>query len=119
MPVDAAQLATQRAYIKGNPRSRLQRMNNRSLLSVCRSAINTALTLSALRGFLKRECMAKHATPDALLAIECRLLLVSPWGYQYRGKNEQVTIPFCKAMNCVAQALCRTKDDWWKDIALK
>lgn len=48
-----------------------------------------------------------------------RLLLVSPWGYQYRGKNEQVTIPFCKAMNCVAQALCRTKDDWWKDIALK
>lgn len=197
-------------------------MNNRSLLSVCRSAINTALTLSALRGFLKRECMAKHATPDALLAIECRLLLadgfivcdtygnrallterhclpvvchrkdaqrfaeqkqhcleaaaegavlvsacisphereiinesvnhgfpvitihdngfpdryhpsaeqqelcavgrlllVSPWGYQYRGKNEQVTIPFCKAMNCVAQALCRTKDDWWKDIALK
>lgn len=119
MPVDAAQLASQRAYIKGNPRSRLQRMNNRSLLSVCRSAINTALTLSALRGFLKRECMAKHATPDALLAIECRLLLVSPWGYQYRGKNEQVTIPFCKAMNCVAQALCRTKDDWWKDIALK
>ena len=219
MPVDAAQLATQRAYIKGNPRSRLQRINNRSLLSVCRSAINTALTPSALRGFLKRECMAKHATPDALAAIECRLLLadgfiacdtygnrqllnshllpvvchhkdaqrfaeqkqhcleaaarsavlvsacisprereiinecvnhgfpvitildngfpdryhpsaeqqercvadrlllVSPWGYQYRGKNEQVTIPFCKTMNCVAQALCRMKDDWWKTCA--
>lgn len=219
MPVDAAQLATQRAYIKGNPRSRLQRINNRSLLSVCRSAINTALTPSALRGFLKRECMAKHATPDALAAIECRLLLadgfiacdtygnrqllnshllpvvchhkdaqrfaeqkqhcleaaaksavlvsacisprereiinecvnhgfpvitildngfpdryhpsaeqqercvadrlllVSPWGYQYRGKNEQVTIPFCKTMNCVAQALCRTKDSWWKEIS--
>ena len=219
MPVDAAQRATQRAYIKGNPRSRLQRINNRSLLSVCRSAINTALTPSALRGFLKRECMAKHATPDALAAIECRLLLadgfiacdtygnrqllnshllpvvchhkdvqrfaeqkqhcleaaaksavlvsacisprereiinecvnhafpvitildngfpdryhpsaeqqercvadrlllVSPWGYQYRGKNEQVTIPFCKTMNCVAQALCRMKDDWWKACA--
>jgi hypothetical protein len=44
-----------------------------------------------------------------------RLLLVTPWQYQYRGKNEQVTIPFCKAMNCVAQALCRQKDDWWKN----
>lgn len=41
-------------------------------------------------------------------------LLVTPWQYQYRGKNELVTVPFCKAMNCVAQALCRTKDDWWK-----
>jgi hypothetical protein len=43
-----------------------------------------------------------------------QLLIATPWQYQYRGKNEQVTIPFCKAMNCVAQALCRLKDDWWK-----
>ena len=43
-----------------------------------------------------------------------KLLIVTPWQYQYRGKNEQLTIPFCKAMNCVAQALCRQKDDWWK-----
>ena len=224
MPVDAAQLATQRAYIKGNPRSRLQRMNNRSWLTVQRSAITTALTPAALRGFLQRECPSHQASPDALTAIEgrllitasgqsasrriiaydafgnralltehrclpvvchrkdtahfseqkqrcleeaaqgavlvsacisprereiiheslhhgfpvitlhdngfpnryhpsaerqalCaegRLLLVSPWEYQYRGKNEQVTVLFCKAMNCVAQALCRTRDDWWK-----
>ena len=46
-----------------------------------------------------------------------RLLLVTPWQYQYRGKNEQVTVPFCKTMNCVAQALCRTKDTWWKEAA--
>ena len=40
-----------------------------------------------------------------------KLLIVTPWQYQYRGKNEQVTIPFCKSMNCVAQAICRLKDD--------
>lgn len=101
-------------------------MNNRSLLSVCRSAINTALTLSALRGFpviiIHDNGFPDRYHPSAEQQELCavgRLLLVSPWDYQYRGKNEHVTIPFCKAMNCVAQALCRTKDDWWKDIALK
>ena len=46
-----------------------------------------------------------------------RLLLVSPWQYEYRGKDEQITVPFCKTMNCVAQALCKKKDDWWKTAA--
>lgn len=216
-PITPEQLATQRAYITANPRSRLLRTSQRDMLMPCRNGYTTALTPSALRGFLQRECLAKHATPDALSAIEdrlllaegkisldtygdrelltrpmlpvvchrkdkslfplqrqrcleeatrgtvlvspriaageqeiineavnhgfpvitiadngfperyhpsttrldlCatgRLLLVTPWQYQYRGKNEQVTIPFCKAMNCVAQALCRQKDDWWKN----
>jgi len=228
MPVDAAQLETQRAYIKGNPRSRLLRMSNRSMLTVQRGAITTALTPAALGGYLQRECPPSVATAEALTAIEgrlltiagsvsggsiagkvfiscdtfgnralltehrclpvvchrkdgdrfseqkqrcleeaahgavlvgtriapkereimdeavihgfpvitlhdngfadryhpsadrldlCaadRLLIVSPWQYQYRGKNEQITVLFCKAMNCVAQALCRTRDDWWK-----
>ena len=216
-PITAEQLATQRAYIKANPRSRLLRTSQRDTLMPCRGAFTTALTPSALRGYLQRECLSKHATPEALAAIECRLLLaegkisldtygnrelltrhmlpvvchrkdkplfpqqrqrcleeaargtilvspriaageqeiineavnhglpvitisdngfperyhpsttrldlcaagrlllVTPWQYQYRGKNEQVTIPFCKAMNCVAQALCRQKDDWWKN----
>jgi hypothetical protein len=215
-PITEEQLATQRAYIQNNPRSRWLRSHNRACLQPQRFAVNTALTPSALRGFLQRECHPKQATPDALAAIECRLLLadgkivcdtygnrtllsrtllpvvchhkdkgrfhdqkarcleeatygavlvspriasgeqeimneavsngfpviivtdngfperyhpsteridqcakgqlllVTPWQYQYRGKNEQVTIPFCKAMNCVAQALCLTKDDWWK-----
>lgn len=218
MPIDAAQLATQRAYIAGNPRSRLLRMSHRALLTVQRGAIATALTPSALRGFLQRECPPHLATPEALAAIEgrlllaggfivcdtfgdralltarrclpvvchrkdaarfeeqkqrclteaahgavlvsacisprereiltecadhgfpviiihdngfpdryhpsadrldqCmagRLLLISPWQYHYRGNTEQVTVPFCKAMNCVAQALCHTKDNWWKN----
>lgn len=253
MPIDAAQLATQRAYIAGNPRSRLLRMTHRALLSVKRGSIATALTPAALRGFLQRECPPHLATPDVLAAIESRLLIrtcpapsgsvvgpapsgnvagpapsgsvsggfpavmkpfivcdtfgdralltarrclpvvchrkdaarfeeqkqrclteaahgavlvsacisprereiltecanhgfpviiihdngfpdryhpsadrldqcmagrlliVTPWKYHYRGKNEQVTVLFCKAMNCVAQALCHTKDNWWKN----
>ena len=218
MPIDAEQLATQRAYIKGNPRSRLLRMSNRENLTTQRAAITTALTPAALRGYLLRECPPSIANDDALSQIQCRLLqaggfitcdsygnrtllterrclpvichrrdarlfetqkqhcleaaaqgavlvsacisprereiitesvnhgfpvitihdngfadryhpsterleicssgrllIVSPWKYEYRGKNEQVTVPFCKAMNCVAQALCRQKDDWWKN----
>ena len=220
MPVDAAQLATQRAYIAGNPRSRLLRSTHRDQLSVQHGGIDTALLPSALRGYLVRECGAA-LTEDAwqaidsqllktadglvdcdsygdrallnehrLLPVVChrkdaarfneqktrcleaaaqgavlvspriakgeqaiiddtvnhgfpvilihdngfpdryhpstqrldlcaagRLLLVSPWRYQYRGKNEQVTVPFCKTMNCVAQALCHTKDSWWEEPA--
>ena len=48
-----------------------------------------------------------------------RLLIVSPWTYEYRGKNEAVTVPFCKAMNCVAQAICRIRDDWWKALNIE
>jgi hypothetical protein len=139
MPVDAAQLATQRAYIAGNPRSRLLRMSNRALLTVQHGAITTALTPVALGGTRiapkEREIMDEavnhgfpvitfhdngfadryHPSADRLdLCAEDRLLIVSPWKYQYRGKNEQVTVLFCKAMNCVAQALCRTRDNWWK-----
>ena len=42
-----------------------------------------------------------------------RLLLVTPWQYHYRRADEGITVAECKAMNCVVQALCRTKDDWW------
>ena len=266
MPITAEQLNTQRAYINGNPRSRLLRTSQRATLMVCRGAYVSALTPSALRKYLQSVCLPKHATPEALAEIECRLLLagrvpsafgasrvsgapsaarvpssspalgasgapsaarvpsgspagisspfialdtygarrlfdsrllpvvchykdkarfaeqksrcleeaahgavlvsariapgeqeimneavnhgfpvitiadngfperyhpsterinrcadgklliVTPWQYQYRGKNEQLTIPFCKAMNCVVQALCRQKDDWWKSV---
>jgi hypothetical protein len=45
---------------------------------------------------------------------EGRMLLVTPWQYQYRGKDDSFSVAFCKTMNCVAQALCRLRDDWWK-----
>ena len=239
MPITAEQLSTQRAYINGNPRSRLLRTSQRATLMPCRGAYVSALTPAALHGYLQRVCLSQHVTPAVLAEIECRLLLassvpsaspassvpsgspagisspfialdsygdrqllnsrllpvvchyrdkahfdnqkarcleeaangavlvsphiapgeqeimneamnhgfpvitiadngfperyhpsteridrcaegklliVTPWQYQYRGKNEQLTIPFCKAMNCVAQALCRQKDDWWKSV---
>jgi len=43
-----------------------------------------------------------------------QLLLITPWSYQYHLHEESITVPLCKTMNCVAQAVCRTKDDWWK-----
>ena len=263
MPVDAAQLEQQRAYIKGNPRSRLMRMSNRQWLHAQRGGIDTALTVPALRRYLQRECSANQATPEAfaqtegrllvtrrsggtdtrsggtdtrsggtaahnggtaahnggtaahnggaaahsggsilvdcdsygdrgllqrrLLPVVChrkdstrhaeqmarcleeaaqgtvlvspriakgeqaimdeaasrgfavvliadngfpevyhpsaeriercaegRLLIVTPWQYHYRRKDEGITVMECKTMNCIAQALCRQKDDWWK-----
>ena len=232
MPVDAEQLSTQRAYILGNPRSRLLRMAHRDRLMARRAAIPTTLTLSALTGYLRRECAPSQATPEALAAIagqlltrpaepaatmcppapsagmeivcdsygdrallerrllpvvchrkdkprfaeqkgrcleaaaagavlvspriakgeqeildeavrhgfpvvlvedngfpdryhpsaerldrcaEGRLLLVTPWRYRYRPESEAITVAECKTMNCIAQALCRQGDSWWKE----
>ena len=42
------------------------------------------------------------------------LLMVTPWQYHYRRTDEDITVMECKTMNCVAQALCRIRDDWWK-----
>ena len=56
--------------------------------------------------------------PSAAQLDRCaagRLLLVSPWRYEYRPKGEALTVAECKTMNCLVQALCHTKDDWWKN----
>ena len=44
---------------------------------------------------------------------EGKLLIISPWQYHYRHAGETISVAECKTMNCVAQALCRTKDSWW------
>ena len=75
MPITAEQLNTQRAYINGNPRSRLLRTSQRATLMTCRGAYVSALTPAALRRFLQNVCLPQHATPEALAEIECRLLL--------------------------------------------
>ena len=48
------------------------------------------------------------------MCAEGRLLLVSPWQYHYRAADEMITMAECKTMNCIAQAICKTKDSWWK-----
>ncbi|MBQ9651924.1 MAG: hypothetical protein IJV13_06925 [Prevotella sp.] len=217
MPVDTDQLATQRAYIHANPRSRLQRTLNRIWLQPQRLTINTAVSLRALYGYLKRECPQQftefvfsdiekrllktnnlimcdsygnsqllnrrllpvvcHRKDAALLAqqkarclaeaasgavlVSARisrgeqeiidnallsgypairiedngfadifhpsanriddcasgnLLLITPWTYQYQSRDKSISVPFCKTMNCIAQAICKTKDNWWKEL---
>jgi len=57
-----------------------------------------------------------HPSADRLdLCAADRLLLITPWQYRYRHAQEAITVPACKTMNCVAQALCRTRDSWWKE----
>ena len=227
MPIDEAQLATQRAYIRANPRSRLLRTTNRQWLQPQRHTVNTAVSIRALKGYLQRECprqmapdnqatMPRQMAPDGFTAItqrllqedgyvvcdsygnvellhrkllpivchrkdaalfeqqkarclaeaaagavlvsarisqgeqdimdaastlgfpvvriedngfpdiyhpsaqrmdDCasgRLLLITPWSYQLRSHTENITTLVCKTMNCIAQAVCRQKDDWWK-----
>jgi hypothetical protein len=217
IPLSAEQLETQRRYIHNNPRSRLQRLSNRSWLLSQRMSIDTHLTLNALKGYLQRECrpsqfdeqiwqriekllivkdgrvfcdsygntklldgralpvvchrkdahlfdsqqqrcmeaaaagailvsariskreqvimdgVIEHSHsmviivdngfpqkyhPSELKIGQCsegRLLLVTPWQYHYRTAEEGITVAECKTMNCVAQAICRMKDSWWKE----
>ena len=57
-----------------------------------------------------------HASKEKMdCCLEKRLLLMSPWQYRYRLAGEGISVAECKAMNCVAQALCRKRDDWWKE----
>ena len=217
-PLRAGQLATQRAYIRANPRSRLLRMSNRDWLTARRRSIDTRLTLPALRGYLARECSDDDISPlrlnpimaqlmvgnggtivcdcygdrslleRRLLPVVCHrmdkarrreqlqrcfdaanegavlvsariapdeqaiidaateagfpvvrvipdgipdryhpsaelttlcaaglMLLVTPWQYRHRPSDEPITARECKTMNCVVQAICRLKDDWWKE----
>ncbi|MBQ7443331.1 MAG: hypothetical protein IJS59_05630 [Bacteroidaceae bacterium] len=247
MPFTREQLETQRTYIRNNPHNRLLRSLRPAWLYTRRATINTAVRLSALGGYLLRECTPSQATPDILEALAKQLLLTNPtpippsapsptttiiappttpppspltdprvivcdtfgnskqleehrmlpvvchrkdakqlathkarcleaaaggtmlvsariargeqeiiddaiakgyhvmliadngfsdryhpseqrlaqcasgqliiatpWRYRYRPKHEAITVAACKAMNCIAQAICRTRDDWWK-----
>ena len=49
------------------------------------------------------------------LCVANKLLIVTPWQYAYRRIDDTITVAECKAMNCVVQAICRTKDSWWKE----
>ena len=52
---------------------------------------------------------------DNQLTIRDRLeaILESIW-QKDRHNNQEITVAECKTMNCIAQALCHTKDNWWK-----
>lgn len=217
MPLQPGQLDTQRRYIYNNPRSRLMRNRHPHVLHPQRGGIDTALKLSALKGYLRRECGSSLFDEDKwnniqkrllidngmvtcdtygnrqllnqrLLPVVChrkdkhlftqqkqqcltaasagailvsariakgeqeiidtaiqqgfpviniednglperyhpserridlcatnKLLIVTPWRYIYRHTHEPISVAECKTMNCIVQALCRTKDSWWKE----
>ena len=48
------------------------------------------------------------------LCLANKLLIVTPWLYAYRRVDDTISVAECKAMNCVVQSICRTKDSWWK-----
>ena len=49
------------------------------------------------------------------LCLANKLLIVTPWHYAYRRVDDTISVAECKAMNCVVQSICRTKDSWWKE----
>jgi len=44
-----------------------------------------------------------------------KLLILTPWKYAYRHVGDTISVAECKTMNCIVQAICRTKDEWWKE----
>ena len=44
-----------------------------------------------------------------------KLLILTPWKYAYRHVGDTISVAECKTMNCIVQAVCRTKDEWWKE----
>ena len=217
MPLREGQLERQREYIHNNPRYRLLRQTNPRTLTPQRASVTTALTPSALCGYLRRECSPYQFTAEiwehlwqrlliadhfiicdsygniqllnhTLLPVVChrkdasqfekqkarclaaaasgavlvsariarreqeimdaaaalghpvilvedngfpaiyhpseqrttlccdnKLLLLTAWHYAYRRVAESITVSECKTMNCIVQALCCTKDSWWKE----
>lgn len=121
IPLKEGQLETQRAYIHANPRNRLLRQNNPTGLHPQRKVVDTLVTPSALRGY-PIILIVDNGFPPIYHPSEARLslcasnqlLLLSPWAFRYQHNNEEITVAECKAMNCIAQALCHKKDDWWK-----
>ena len=78
---------------------------------------------TALGQGLPAVIIVANGFPDRYHPSEVRLaqcaggqtLLATPWLYQYSQHDAAVSVPFCKAMNAVAQALCRQADRWWQE----
>ena len=79
--------------------------------------IDTALAAGMAVVLVMDNGMTDRYHPSAARLEQClagRLLIVTPWQYHYMTAEEDISEVMCKTMNCVVQALCRMKDDWWK-----
>ena len=43
-----------------------------------------------------------------------KLVILAPWTYAHRHVGDTISVAECKTMNCIVQAICRTKDSWWE-----
>ena len=80
--------------------------------------INTATDKGHPVVLVEDNGLSEHYHPSEERTNRCatgKLLMVTPWKYVYRHKDEQISYAECKTMNCIAQALCRMKDSWWKE----
>lgn len=75
MPLKEGQLERQKEYIRNNPRYRLMRKNNPQKLLPQRAAVITPLTLSALKGYLQRECGPYLFNAETWEKVKLRLLI--------------------------------------------
>lgn len=82
------------------------------------SIMNEAMSLGAPTVRILLEGFPEKYHPSAALNEHCaegRMLLVSPWQWSYRYSGDTIDPVLCKTLNCIAQALCRKKDSFWKE----
>ena len=82
------------------------------------SIMNEAMSLGAPSVRILLEGFPEKYHPSAALNEVCaegRMLLVSPWQWSYRYSGDTIDPVLCKTLNCIAQALCRKKDSFWKE----
>jgi len=114
-----------------NDKDRLQQHKDRCLQAARQGAVLVSARISKSEQDIMDTAMAQgfpvvlitdngyteryHPSADRL--AQCanhRLLLITPWRYHYHNADYAISVAMCKAMNCVAQALCRKKDTWWQ-----
>lgn len=82
------------------------------------SIMDEALRLGAPTVRILLEGFPEKYHPSAAINEVCaegRMLLVSPWQWSYRYSGDTIDPILCKTLNCIAQALCRRKDTFWKE----
>ena len=80
--------------------------------------MNEALSIGAPTVRILLEGFPEKYHPSAAINELCAkgcMLLVSPWQWSYRYSKDTIDPVLCKTLNCIAQALCRKKDSFWKE----
>ena len=75
MPLQEGQLERQRQYIRNNPRYRLLRMKTPNGSHITRGGMDTAVSIAALKGYLRREGCEPFLNDATWTALTNRLLM--------------------------------------------